>query len=89
MKVDIYRYSDSGNRFSGKFYLDICIGKLYFYENWLCRNSIVLQPITRNDIKKSGFLSLGKAKGPYLKDFSTYFSLFRYKKVKTGSGDKF
>ena len=35
------------------------------------------------------FFSLGKAEGPYLKDFSTYFLHFRYKKVKIGSGAKF
>ena len=49
-EIDIYTYSDSGNRFSGKFYLDICIRKLYFYENFACSNSIVLQPIIRNDV---------------------------------------
>ena len=33
--------------------------------------------------KKVVFLSLGKAKGPHLQDFLTYFLLFRYKKVKS------
>ena len=32
------------------------------------------------------FFNLSKAKGPYLLDFSTYFLLFRYKKVKTLQG---
>ena len=38
MKINIYRYSERGNRFNRTFYLDICICKLYSYENWPCRN---------------------------------------------------
>ena len=29
IKIDIYRYSDSGNRFSGKFYVDFMSPKFF------------------------------------------------------------
>ena len=39
MNIDIYRYSDSGNRFSGKFYVDF-MSPIFFFI-FFCLNTII------------------------------------------------
>ena len=65
MIIDIYRYSDSRNRFSGKFYVDF-MSPIFFFI-FICRNTIKIKSQVKIKLlKKTGLLSLGRASGPYL-----------------------
>ena len=66
MKIDVYRYSNSGNRFSGKFYVDF-MSPIFFFIFFFCLNTIKIKSQVNIKLsKKPFFLSLGKASGRYL-----------------------
>ena len=81
-----YTYSDSGNRFSGKFYVDFM--PPIFFSNFYLPIKIKSE-ISIEISKKTGILSLGRGRGPYLGAFPTYFLLSWYKTVNSASGAMF
>ena len=62
---------------------------LYFFLFFTCLNIIKIKSEVNIKIKKNGFFSLGRGKDPYFGDFSTYFLLFRYKRMNPESGARF
>ena len=61
MKIDIYVYSDNGNRFNGIFYVDFMSGIFFLF--LLCLNTIKIK--LKENVKfskKPGFLGTGTVK---------------------------
>ena len=73
----MYRYSDSRNRFTGKFYVDFMSPIFLFI--FIGLNVIQIKSEVNIKLsKKTVFLSLGRASGPYFLGFLRIFLLCRY-----------